>query len=215
MGIKDSGDWTHGLHTMLNPSGAVGPVQDFPRHVELRVDGGLGAASEDCFKFEHVMLVGAGIGVTPFASVLRSIQYTIHNEHEGGYRFDEDGNDSPLLGKVIRTVSFYWVMRDEPSWEWFTEMLLELESHAGKYLEINRYVTRSRKSVAAKMSRIEPGRREQSRLMANTHYGRPDWDAVFAEKARAYRGTKVGVFFCGPKALSTELRKQCHKHTNT
>jgi NAD(P)H-flavin reductase len=39
----------------------------------VMVDGPFGSASEDVFKFEVSVLVGAGIGVTPFASVLKSI----------------------------------------------------------------------------------------------------------------------------------------------
>lgn len=34
----------------------------------VMVDGPFGSASEDFFKYETVLLVGAGIGVTPFAS---------------------------------------------------------------------------------------------------------------------------------------------------
>lgn len=41
----------------------------------IAVDGPFGTASEDVFSYETVMLVGAGIGVTPFASVLKSVWY--------------------------------------------------------------------------------------------------------------------------------------------
>jgi NADPH oxidase 2 len=34
----------------------------------IMVDGPFGSASEDFLKYETVLLVGAGIGVTPFAS---------------------------------------------------------------------------------------------------------------------------------------------------
>jgi NAD(P)H-flavin reductase len=34
----------------------------------IMVDGPFGSASEDFLKYENVLLVGAGIGVTPFAS---------------------------------------------------------------------------------------------------------------------------------------------------
>ncbi|CAG8495043.1 6173_t:CDS:2 [Dentiscutata erythropus] len=40
----------------------------------IMVDGPFGSASEDVFKFEIAILVGAGIGVTPFASVLKTIE---------------------------------------------------------------------------------------------------------------------------------------------
>src|SRR5690606_4113730 len=39
------------------------------------IDGPFGSASEDVFKFETAVLIGAGIGVTPFASILKSIWY--------------------------------------------------------------------------------------------------------------------------------------------
>lgn len=39
------------------------------------MDGPFGTASEDVFSYETVMLIGAGIGVTPFASVLKSVWY--------------------------------------------------------------------------------------------------------------------------------------------
>lgn len=41
----------------------------------MGVDGPFGTASEDVFDYEVAMLVGAGIGVTPFASILKSIWY--------------------------------------------------------------------------------------------------------------------------------------------
>ena len=44
------------------------------------VDGPFGTASEDVFSYEVVMLVGAGIGVTPFASILKSIWYKYCNK---------------------------------------------------------------------------------------------------------------------------------------
>ena len=49
----------------------VGTSTNHPRVPNLprvMVDGPFGSASEDFLKFETVFLVGAGIGVTPFAS---------------------------------------------------------------------------------------------------------------------------------------------------
>ena len=37
------------------------------------MDGPIGAASEDAFGYSVLVLVGAGIGVTPFASLLRTL----------------------------------------------------------------------------------------------------------------------------------------------
>lgn len=45
----------------------------------IEVDGPFGTVSEDVFQYEVAMLVGAGIGVTPFASILKSIWYKFRN----------------------------------------------------------------------------------------------------------------------------------------
>ena len=41
----------------------------------VRIDGPYGAPAEDVFNAEVAVLVGAGIGVTPFASILKHIWY--------------------------------------------------------------------------------------------------------------------------------------------
>merc|ERR1719433_1779891 len=49
--------------------------QNLPKDaVVLQVTGPFGAPAQKVWQFEIVMVVGAGIGVTPFASILRSVQ---------------------------------------------------------------------------------------------------------------------------------------------
>jgi NADPH oxidase 2 len=78
------------------------------------VDGPFGSASEDVFKFETALLVGAGIGVTPFASILKSIWYRMSNASAKKTR--------------LRKVYFFWVCRDFGSLEWFKSLLHAIES---------------------------------------------------------------------------------------
>lgn len=67
---KDAGGKVIGTNT--NP-----PINKvLPR---VMVDGPFGSASEDFLNYETVLLVGAGIGVTPFASILKSIWYRMNN----------------------------------------------------------------------------------------------------------------------------------------
>lgn len=77
------------------------------------IDGPFGSASEDVFKFEIAVLVGAGIGVTPFASILKSIWYRM-NYPQGRTR--------------LRKVYFFWICRDFGSFEWFRSLLLAIEA---------------------------------------------------------------------------------------
>ena len=79
------------------------------------IDGPFGSASEDVFKYEIAVLVGAGIGVTPFASILKSIWYRMNYPN-------------PKHHTRLRKVYFFWVIRDFGSFEWFRSLLLAIEA---------------------------------------------------------------------------------------
>jgi hypothetical protein len=51
-------------------------------------------------------------------------------------------------------------------------------------------------------------------LQSPTHFGRPNWNEIFQQKATLHQGKTIGVFFCGPAVLSKELYKYCKKHTS-
>jgi predicted ferric reductase len=95
----------------------------------VMVDGPFGSASEDFLKYETVLLVGAGIGVTPFASILKSIWYRMNNF----------GSAKPTrLSKVY----FTWVIRDFGTAEWFHSLLHAIEEQDTlNRIEINIYLT--------------------------------------------------------------------------
>ena len=77
------------------------------------IDGPFGSASEDVFKYEVAVLVGAGIGVTPFASILKSVWYRMNYPQEK---------------TRLKKVYFFWVCRDFGSFEWFRSLLLAVEA---------------------------------------------------------------------------------------
>ena len=78
----------------------------------VRIDGPYGAPAEDVFESDVAILVGGGIGVTPFASILKHIWY---RQKKG------------TLGSLKR-VEFFWVCRDAPSFGWFQTLLQEVEA---------------------------------------------------------------------------------------
>ena len=53
------------------------------------------------------MLVGSGIGVTPFASILKNVRYSLESKGE----------------TVIQKVYFFWISRDKNAFEWFSDLL--------------------------------------------------------------------------------------------
>ena len=77
----------------------------------LRIDGPFGAPAQDVLSNEVAVLVGAGIGVTPFASILKDIWYKQQKNQLG----------------ALRRVLFVWINREAENFEWFNSLLKNLE----------------------------------------------------------------------------------------
>ncbi|XP_039111773.1 cytochrome b-245 heavy chain [Hyaena hyaena] len=196
--IRIVGDWTEGL---FNACGCdKQEFQDAWKLPKIAVDGPFGTASEDVFSYEVVMLVGAGIGVTPFASILKSVWYKYCN------------NATNLR---LKKIYFYWLCRDTHAFEWFADLLQLLETqmqernNAG-FLSYNIYLTGWDESQADHFAVHHDEEKDViTGLKQKTLYGRPNWDNEFKTIASQHPNTRIGVFLCGPEALAETLNKQC------
>ncbi|KAJ2262263.1 hypothetical protein GGI01_001659, partial [Coemansia sp. RSA 376] len=171
---------------------------------QVLVDGPFGSASEDVFNHEIAMLFCAGIGCTPFASVLKSIWYRL-SYPEGSFR--------------LRKVYFFWVQRDTKSFEWFQDLLKAIEEEddarmqeygdsAEKMIEIHTYLTG--KLNMTQMEHVHMNEDELdpiTGLRSPTNFGRPNTDLIFRAVAHEHPATDVGVFFCGPVKLGSTIDK--------
>jgi len=171
----------------------------------VMVDGPFGSASEDFLNYETVLLVGAGIGVTPFASILKSIWYRMNNFN----------NSKPTrLSKVY----FTWVIRDFGVAEWFHSLLHAIEEQdTQNRIEINIYLTAKIKEDDMNNIIVQDVGAEKdaiTSLRAPTHFGRPNWDKVFPSIAEKHPDADVGVFFCGPAVLSRQLHVMSNKYSD-
>ncbi|XP_062281502.1 NADPH oxidase 1 [Scomber scombrus] len=197
--IRSAGDWTDKLiHIMQQlPEGAQGP--------KMGVDGPFGTASEDVFDYEVAMLVGAGIGVTPFASILKSIWYKF-----------KDSN--PKLR--TRKIYFYWLCRETHAFEWFADLLQmqekEMEERGmGDFLTYKLYLTGWDQSHATHVTvHFDKETDVVTGLKQKTHYGRPNWDKEFEQVRKENPTSVVGTFLCGPAALAKVLGKKCAKYSD-
>lgn len=171
----------------------------------VMVDGPFGSASEDFLNYETILLVGAGIGVTPFASILKNIWYRMNNFNS---------SNPTRLSKVY----FTWVIRDFGSAEWFHSLLHAIEEQdTQNRIEISIYLTAKIKEDDMNniiMQDVGAEKDAITSLRAPTHFGRPNWDKIFPSIAEQHPETDVGVFFCGPAALSRVLHQMSNKYTN-
>ncbi|KDR77165.1 hypothetical protein GALMADRAFT_139180 [Galerina marginata CBS 339.88] len=200
--ISEKGDTPAGgkvIGTNVNP-----PLnRTLPR---VMVDGPFGSASEDFFKYETVLLVGGGIGVTPFASILKSIWYRMNNFNS---------SKPTRLSKVY----FTWVIRDYDTAEWFHSLLHAIEEQdTQNRIEINIYLTAALKEDEMNNIVVQDVGAEKdaiTALRAPTHFGRPNWDRIFPSIVEKHPETDVGVFFCGPPALSKQLHVMSNKYSSS
>ena len=72
--IRAMGDWTNDLYDMYKGGIPDSESPDYPHPTALaRLDGPYGAATEEVFGHKVALLVAAGIGATPAASVLQHV----------------------------------------------------------------------------------------------------------------------------------------------
>lgn len=197
--IRSAGDWTNKLISIMEqlPEGAQGP--------KMGVDGPFGTASEDVFDYEVSMLVGAGIGVTPFASILKSIWY----------KFKQS---DPKLR--TRKIYFYWLCRETYAFEWFADLLQVLEREMeerglGNFLTYKLYLTGWDQSLADFFNvNFDKDTDVVTGLKQKTIIGRPVWDKEFEQVCNENPTSVVGTFLCGPEVLAKVLGKKCAKFSD-
>ncbi|KAK4292137.1 hypothetical protein Pmani_035075 [Petrolisthes manimaculis] len=177
------------------------------KKIEVQVDGPYGTPSTRIFSVSHAVLVGAGIGVTPFAAILQSVMMRYRAAKAPcPYCQVPSCLALPTTLRKLRKVDFVWVNRDLGSFEWFLGLLASLEAEQRvsgaamcSFLNLHLY-----KTGLAPLSPALP-------LASSIKTGRPDWDKVFSG-IRESRAGKVCVFYCGPPSLVAPLREKCIKY---
>ena len=95
------------------------------RPLEIFLDGPFGSPASNIYRAEQAVLISTGIGVTPFASILQSIML----RHWQGRRHNLPQSQSVFN---LKKVDFFWVNRDQTSFEWFVDLLSQLEQEQRK-----------------------------------------------------------------------------------
>jgi len=165
----------------------------------IYLDGPYGAPAQKWDKFEYLVLIGGGIGITPFASIITDLLIRYYDRR---------------LPKV-RRVYLYWVSRNEEAFEWFANILRELQKQDDdNLLRSQTYLTGAHETddirswllwEALNLVYKKTKTDLVTGLPSRTHWGRPDFRKIFTKLAKQFPGKDIGVFFCGPDTLSKSL----------
>ena len=137
--------------------------------------------------------------VTPYTAVLKHIRL------------------SALERGKLRRIYFYWICNTIECYEWFGEMLQEVERdlrHQHVVLTLRIYLTQWSMDEVPDILRNNDDERDiYTGLKSKTMYGRPnfnaDFQSIMKEKWKEKHRRCIGVFVCGPKPLVVQLRRLC------
>ena len=102
---------------------------EFLEPMEVYIDGPFGSPSSNFYRAEHAVLIGTGIGITPFASILQSIMFRYWRHKKTCPNCNYKWTDEEIDGLFnLKKVDFFWINRDHTSFEWFVDLLSQLET---------------------------------------------------------------------------------------
>nr|POE71852.1 putative respiratory burst oxidase like protein g [Quercus suber] len=195
--IKTDGDWTGQLRDLQGSLKFVG------------IDGPFGAPAQRFYDFDQTIIVGAGIGVTPFSGILTDLQ-TREDAHgdlgNGAYSIKDHQQieiplpHSPMSEKECREdfdlekyrrVDFHWIVRDKNHLLWFSDLLNRIsigEHDPHLDIRIHNHLTKKRQDISTHIYRwlLESHRTSTqpvsalTGLIAPTHFGRPDFPKIMS-----------------------------------
>ena len=184
----------------------------FPK---VLIDGPYGAPAQDYKKYETVLLVGLGIGATPFISILKDIVNNMklldaesaaaagHDDIESGSGRRAGGRGAGPSFKTRRAY-FYWVTREQGSFEWFRGVMNEVaETDKKGAIELHNYCTSvyeegdARSALIAMLQSLNHAKHGVdvvSGTRVKSHFARPNWRNVYKRIALNHRDQRIGTY---------------------
>jgi len=202
--IRAAGNWTNKVYDLCEAS------KDGLPNFTVNIDGAYGSASEHVFAYKHAIMIGAGIGVTPYASVLKRLLHRLETDQGT---------------KKVEKVHFFWTCREQGAFQWFADILSQLETMelAKKKLEVNTFLTGALAQHDIRSILLWYGLQQEyassnvdlvTGLSSRTYWGRPNYERIIEYLFQQYPKEKVGVFFCGPRPMAHELRAYCRQYAS-
>ncbi len=197
------------------------------------VEGPFSGCTSYMFDCEHVVLIGAGIGITPSIGALDSLIYQLKEQRCNCSQCGSPNyRQGTLTCQKLKKVDFIWVTRDIRDFFWFRSILNEFEieqetylnattnsqEQRSRYLDIHLYCTSigsNEQAVlgnllydfVANMYEYREEKDMHTQLRTRTHVGRPSWRPLFNKFKGEHQSTNV--FFTGSATMRDEIKGYC------
>uniref|UniRef100_A0A674EPN0 NAD(P)H oxidase (H2O2-forming) n=1 Tax=Salmo trutta TaxID=8032 RepID=A0A674EPN0_SALTR len=200
--IRAVGPWTSHLREAYTPDN----LEQLGTYPKLYLDGPFGEGHQEWTDFEVSVLVGGGIGVTPFASILKDLVF----------------KSSVKFKTQCRKVYFIWVTRTQRQFEWVSDIIREVEEQDSLDLvSVHIYITQLAEKFDLRTTMLYVCERHFQKvwnrslftgLRSVTHFGRPPFVSFFSSLQEVHPEVgKIGVFSCGPPGLTKNVEKGCQQ----
>ncbi|XP_062565366.1 NADPH oxidase 4-like isoform X1 [Armigeres subalbatus] len=195
LSIAVRGDWTQQLYDLVSikerlKQNCAGV--DALGKLHFLVDGPYPSAMTGMLKCKRIVYIGAGVGITPFAGLIR------HHLNVNTVR--------PSRMHLI------WIVQKVEMFTWFAIELSKLQERFWKQNKPDRFTLKLYLTRNYNNNIIDEYFDEHPTLKARINRGRPKWDDIFADLASLYPRKSVNVFSCGPKGMTKELKTVCSKY---
>ncbi|KAJ6755782.1 RESPIRATORY BURST OXIDASE-like protein J-RELATED [Salix purpurea] len=241
--IRTVGDWTTELKNLFakvcEPPQATKQSQERLKRLETKtlsnsnfdqiqatfpkilIKGPFGAPAQNYKKFDILLLIGLGIGATPFISILKDLLNQIKSNAAEPRREQRIMGSSDKKGP--ERAYFYWVTREQSSFDWFKGVMDDIADYDdNNIIEMHNYLTSvyeegdARSALIAMVQKLQHAKNgldvvSQSRI--RTHFSRPNWRKVFTQMAETHKSSRIGVFYCGSALLVKPLAELCQEFT--
>ncbi|KAF1386846.1 hypothetical protein PFLUV_G00099100 [Perca fluviatilis] len=200
--IRAVGPWTSQLRDLYTEESLL----ELGAYPKLYLDGPFGEGHQEWTDFEVSVLVGGGIGVTPFTSILKDLVFK-----------------SSIKSKIqCKKVYFIWVTRTQRQFEWVSDIIREVEEmDTQELVSVHTYITQVAEKFDLRTTMLYVCERHFQKVWSRslftglrsvTHFGRPPLVSFFSSLQEVHPEVgKIGVFSCGPPGLTKNVEKACQQ----
>ncbi|PNX94931.1 ferric reduction oxidase mitochondrial-like, partial [Trifolium pratense] len=225
--IKCQGWWTNTLYDLIQTE--LNKGADKRKGIPVAIEGPYGPAALDFLKYDSVLMVAGGSGITPFLSILAEIDSTT-NRNKFPSRIElvhviKRAQDICLLHSIAH------LLVNQTSEKFHLKLKLFVTQETQPGMGITELLNDTLIAIVLRWRRLKKGVRPTSQTeikpldlsSAETknaleehevHFGgRPNFKDILGKFKNETSGSNVGVLVCGPESMKESVAAACQQES--